>query len=149
MIYADVQFMQRKLEADNPSKPARLRGADNPSTRRASGKPQLLFLEGEGNPFIRHCPGRRSFGKFNVAMEDHALVQIKAYRKLLKKAAQSAGTAPTAADGGAPSAPDDGGSGEGKDVSDREMAAALKRPHGGGGGGPPQAAAEKRPRVGQ
>ncbi len=119
------------MESSKPTKSGSLLGSDNSSSRAEPGRPHLVFLEGEGNPLIRHCPGRRSFGKFNLAIEDHALIQIKAYRKLVKSAAR-ADTARDSAHGGG-----DGGDGGGnaagppdeeKDVTDREMAAALMRP---------------------
>ena len=119
-----LQFMQRKMGSDKPLKAGSLLGSENSTSRAEPGRPHLIFLEGEGNPLIRHCPGRRSFGKFNLAIEDHALVQIKAYRKLVKSAAK-ADPPPDAARGGdlAGGPPD-----EEKDVTDREMAAALQRP---------------------
>ncbi len=117
--------MQRKMGADKPAQSGSLLGSDLSSPRAAEpGRPHLVFLEGEGNPLIRHCPGRRSFGKFNLAIEDHALVQIKAYRRLLKGAARPDPPRDAAARGGDPAG---GPADEEKDVTDREMAAALQR----------------------
>ncbi len=117
--------MQRKMASDKPMKTGSLLGSENSSSRAEPGRPHLIFLEGEGNPLIRHCPGRRSFGKFNLAIEDHALVQIKAYRKLVKGAARADPPRDAAAHGGdAAGGPAD----EEKDVTDREMAVALQRP---------------------
>ncbi len=131
--------MQRKIDADKALHPGR-----NASTKMASpssdavptGPPQIVFLEGEGNPLIRHCPGRRSFGKFNPAMEDYALIQIKAFRKFVKDAGRAApaGTAAAAAAAAAAGKSGRVGTGtcaeriqeEGKDVSDQAMAAALR-----------------------
>ena len=119
------------MESDKPTKSGSLLGSENSSSHAEPGRPHLVFLEGEGNPLIRHCPGRRSFGKFNLAIEDHALIQIKAYRKLVKSATRAETTRDSAHGGG------EGGGGGGnaagppdeeKDVTDREMAAALKRP---------------------
>ncbi len=132
-----LQFMQRKMESDKPMKSGSLLGSENSSSRAEPGRPHLVFLEGEGNPLIRHCPGRRSFGKFNLAIEDHALVQIKAYRKLVKSAARadSLRNGGGGGDGGGDGGDGGGGGGlaggppdEEKDVTDREMAAALQRP---------------------
>jgi hypothetical protein len=138
--------MQRKMEADKPMRQRTLLGAENNPKRAEHGRPTLFALEGEGNPLIRHCPGRRSFGKFNLAIEDHSLIQIKAYRKLLKDISrprdggQSAGDDPAGRTAAAAGDPD-----MDKDVSDREMAAALAPPARGGGGQP--AGAAKRARV--
>ena len=141
------------MEADKPRKQNSLLGCEDPSKRAENGRPRLVFLEGEGNPLIRHCPGRRSFGKFNLAIEDHALIQIKAYRKLLKDISRSdparegAESHAAAADAGGRPRPA-GDSDQDKDVSDREMAAALApaRPPAAAGDGQPTAAA-KRARV--
>ena len=125
--------MQRKMESDKPMKAGSLLGSENSSSRAEPGRPHLVFLEGEGNPLIRHCPGRRSFGKFNLAIEDYALVQIKAYRKLGKTAARAdtlrnGGGGADGADGDVSGGLAGGPPDEEKDVTDREMAAALQRP---------------------
>lgn len=76
--------MQRKLEAEKASQalyPAFKKTGI--SVGNDSKHPIIVFLEGEGNPLLRHCPGRSSFGKFNPAMEDHSIVQSKIYRRFV------------------------------------------------------------------
>uniref|UniRef100_A0A7S4PB21 Uncharacterized protein n=1 Tax=Guillardia theta TaxID=55529 RepID=A0A7S4PB21_GUITH len=118
-----MRFMQRK--AQELSYAARTGEESRASRGLEEAALNAILRSEEGNPLIRYCPGRRSFGGFNKPMEDYGVMQIKDFKRMAKEFVGA--TKKMNANNHAENVSHGNDSNAGKDVSDKEMAKALGR----------------------